>query len=108
MIALLLILCIAGVSVLAWQATKNKPAHQAPTALGGSANERPGAAAASSSAAGASASGGGGASGTVKHVSPTHTVARRSEEKPTAMAIPLGHTRATAERRKRLFNAVVA
>lgn len=37
-VAFVILLCITDVSVLGWQASHNKPAHQAPTALGDSAN----------------------------------------------------------------------
>lgn len=101
-VAFVIILCIAGVSVLGWRASQNKPAHQAPTALGGSANERPGATTSSSAPV---ASGSSGAQqSSIKHVSPTHTVARR-EAQPTGVAVPLGHARAA---RRRLFDSVVA
>ncbi|KAF9452925.1 hypothetical protein P691DRAFT_621975, partial [Macrolepiota fuliginosa MF-IS2] len=70
-IAVVLILAIAGISVIAWRASQSKPAHQAPTAIGGSANERP--VTESVATGGVTATG----SGSIKHVSPTHTVARR-------------------------------
>lgn len=62
---------IGGGIGLGWYFTHNAPAHQQPTAFGGSANES---AAPVSSTIKANAAPGG---STIMHVSPTHTVARR-------------------------------
>lgn len=102
-IAIVLILCIIAASIIGWQVSKSKPSHSAPTAFGGQANERPSSSSAAAPAAGAAAGG----SSTIKHVSPTHTVARREAFEPAVTGIPLGHTRAL-ERRRRLFDTVIA
>lgn len=75
-VAILLLVCIAGAIGLGIYLSHNSPDHQQPTVLGGSANER---ATATSVSQTATAKGNG---STVLHVSPTHTVARRVAPSP--------------------------
>ncbi|XP_006462527.1 hypothetical protein AGABI2DRAFT_193654 [Agaricus bisporus var. bisporus H97] len=93
-IAIALVLCIVAASVIGWKVSQSHPDHQAPEAIGGSANERPESETVAASATGSS----------IKHVTPTHTVARRVA---SMSGLPSAHTRAV-ERRKRLFDSVIA
>ncbi|KAG6919642.1 hypothetical protein DXG01_003506 [Tephrocybe rancida] len=84
----IVILCIIGGAVgIGWYVSHNAPDHQAPKAIGGSANE---AATASSSAVVSTNAHG----STVKHVSPTLTVNGRAlHVEPTGVAVPVRHRR---------------
>jgi hypothetical protein len=98
-LAIILVLCIIAAGVIGWEISHNNSGHQAPTAFGGSANERP----ITLTTAAPEATG---STSSIKHVSPTHTVARRGAL-VAATPLPSGHKRAI-ERRKRLFDAVTA
>ncbi|KXN81800.1 hypothetical protein AN958_03726 [Leucoagaricus sp. SymC.cos] len=100
-IAIILVLCIVAASIIGWRVSKSKPSHQAPTAFGGSANERPVSSAAANPQETAIVT------SSAKHVSPTHTVARRGASEAATTVVPLVHSRAI-ERRRRLFNSVIA
>ncbi|KAI0647715.1 hypothetical protein C8Q79DRAFT_1008130 [Trametes meyenii] len=81
-VGMTLLIIIAGAIGLGWYVSHNSTAHNAPKAIGGSANEK--AIEASSSSAVAEAL----ATSTVLHVTPTHTVARRDDEPiPTPLAV---------------------
>ncbi|KAI0366624.1 hypothetical protein BV20DRAFT_951740 [Pilatotrama ljubarskyi] len=82
-VGMTLLIIIAGAIGLGWYVSHNSTTHNAPTAIGGSANEKA-IETQSSSAVAAGAI----ATSTVLHVSPTHTVARRDDEPiPTPLAI---------------------
>ncbi|KAI0081595.1 hypothetical protein K474DRAFT_1567705, partial [Panus rudis PR-1116 ss-1] len=83
-VAIFLLLCIAGGIGLGWYVSHNDTSHNAPTAIGGSANEK--AIQESSSVAKA----GGPTASSTPHVSPTNTVARRDyipDPYPTHLAL---------------------
>ncbi|KAG5649704.1 hypothetical protein H0H81_002431 [Sphagnurus paluster] len=83
---------IIGAAIgLGWYVSHNKPDHQQPKAFGGSANE---AATASTSATVDPSTG-----STVKHVSPTHTLASRVE--PSVLAAPVRRSHAHAHKKRR-------
>ena len=74
---------IAGAIGLGWYVSHNSTTHNAPTAIGGSANEKAIDAQTSTTAVAEAM-----ATSTVLHVSPTNTVARRDGEPiPTPLAI---------------------
>ncbi|CDO70856.1 hypothetical protein BN946_scf184801.g49 [Trametes cinnabarina] len=83
-IGLTLLIIIAGAIGLGWYVSHNSTTHSAPTAIGGSANEK----AIDSETPTSTAVAGALATSTVLHVTPTKTVARRADEPiPTPMAI---------------------
>ncbi|RDB15212.1 hypothetical protein Hypma_004709 [Hypsizygus marmoreus] len=87
-IGVILLLCIGAAIGIGWYASHKAPDHQQPTAFGGSANE----AAVTTSSAGVKPSVlPNGATSSIKHVSPTHTVARRA---------PQGTVRAVHKKRR--------
>ncbi|OBZ68727.1 hypothetical protein A0H81_11071 [Grifola frondosa] len=79
----LLIIIVAAIG-LGWWASHNNTSHNAPTAIGGSANEKDLGSSSVSSTASTAAT-----SSSAFHVTPTNTVARRSDPIPTAYALPL-------------------
>ncbi|CAL1712531.1 unnamed protein product [Somion occarium] len=87
-IGIILLLCVAGGIGIGWYIAHNNTTHSAPTAIGGSANEK----AIEESTAPAA----GVATAASPHVSPTHTVARRDLPLiPTgAVHIPLSQSNA--------------
>ncbi|KAI9057467.1 hypothetical protein FKP32DRAFT_1547912, partial [Trametes sanguinea] len=83
-IGLTLLIIIAGAIGLGWYVSHNSTSHTAPTAIGGSANEK----AIDSQTATSTVVGEALATSTVLHVSPTNTVARRDDEPiPTPLAV---------------------
>ncbi|KAH9851598.1 hypothetical protein C2E23DRAFT_829832 [Lenzites betulinus] len=83
-VGMTLLIIIAGAIGLGWYVSHNNTSHTAPTAIGGSANEKAITTASSSTQLVAGAL----ATSTVLHVSPTNTVARRDDEPiPTPSAI---------------------
>lgn len=76
---------IAGAIGLGWYVSHNSTSHNAPTAIGGSANEK---ALTTTDVSSAATVAGAVATSTVLHVSPTRTVARRDDEPiPTPLAL---------------------
>ncbi|KAF8073493.1 hypothetical protein FPV67DRAFT_1576119 [Lyophyllum atratum] len=79
-VGLILLICIGGAIGIGWYVSHNKPGHQQPTVFGGSANE-----VATNTATTAVSTGANGS--TIRHVTPTHTVARRVlDARATAVA----------------------
>ncbi|KAI0700047.1 hypothetical protein C8T65DRAFT_658527 [Cerioporus squamosus] len=82
-IGLTLLIIIAGAIGLGWYVSHNSTTHSAPTAIGGSANEK-----AIASASDSAAAAGGTSTSVPFHVTPTNTVARRALEPiPTPQAL---------------------
>ncbi|KAM5538639.1 hypothetical protein V8D89_007668 [Ganoderma adspersum] len=77
-IGMVLLIIIAGAIGLGWWVSHNNKSHNAPTAIGGSADEKAIASASASASAKAAASAS--SSDISFHVSPTNTVARRADE----------------------------
>ncbi|KAL7280195.1 hypothetical protein ACG7TL_006614 [Trametes sanguinea] len=83
-IGLTLLIIIAGAIGLGWYVSHNSTSHNAPTAIGGSANEK----ATDTETPTSTVVGEALATSTVLHVSPTKTVARRDDEPiPTPLAV---------------------
>ncbi|KAI0789612.1 hypothetical protein C8Q75DRAFT_806779 [Abortiporus biennis] len=74
-IGIFLLICVAGGIGIGWWIAHNDKSHDAPTAIGGSANEK---ALSSSAAAATSVGTDGHTKSSSPHVSPTNTVARRA------------------------------
>ncbi|TFK73648.1 hypothetical protein BDN72DRAFT_761361 [Pluteus cervinus] len=75
-----LLLAIGAGAGLGWYFTHNKPAHQQPTAIGGSASETVGGTVPIVGPTGSKGATGAASSSQVFHVTPTHTVQRREPE----------------------------
>lgn len=84
-VGMTLLIIIAGAIGLGWYVSHNSTSHNAPTAIGGSANEK---ALTTTDVSSAATVAGAVATSTVLHVSPTRTVARRDDEPiPTPLAL---------------------
>ncbi|KAI1794812.1 hypothetical protein LXA43DRAFT_994387 [Ganoderma leucocontextum] len=100
-IGMVLLIIIAGAIGLGWWVSHNNHTHTAPTAIGGSADEKALASASASASAAASSS-----DISSLHVSPTNTVARRADEPiPTPPVLYPVHARSPNSHRVHVVQA---